>query len=89
MKIEKKVQTPYFEAILKGDKNFEVRLNDFECKEGDVLVLREWDPEKNDYTGRTLEKKVTYIVKTRDLPFWSKEEIEEKGYQIIGFKPEE
>ncbi|GEM_PF-5093819 len=37
MKIEKKVQPPYFEAILKGDKNFEVRLNDFECNEGDVL----------------------------------------------------
>ena len=89
MKIEKRVQPPYFEAILKGDKNFEVRLNDFECNEGDILVLREWDPEKNDYTDRTLEKKVTYIVKTRDLPFWSKGEVEEKGYQIIGFKPEE
>jgi len=89
MKIEKKVQPPYFEAILKGDKNFEVRLNDFDCNEGDILVLREWDPEKKDYTGRTLEKKVTYIVRTKDLPFWNKEEIEEKGYQIIGFKPEE
>lgn len=89
MKIEKKVQPPYFEAILKGDKNFEVRLNDFECNEGDILALREWDSEKKDYTGRTLEKKVTCIVKTRDLRFWNKEEIEEKGYQIIGFKPEE
>jgi ribosomal protein S17 len=89
MKIEKKVQPPYFEAILKGDKNFEVRLNDFECNEGDILVLREWDPEKKDYTGRTLEKKVTYVVKTRDLPFWSQEEVEKNGYQIIGFKPEE
>lgn len=89
MKIEKKVQPPYFEAILKGDKNFEVRLNDFECNEGDVLVLREWDPEKKDYTGRTLEKKITYIVRTKDLPFWSKEEVGKNGYQIIGFKPEE
>ncbi len=89
MKIEKKVQPPYFDAILKGDKNFEVRLNDFECNEGDILVLREWDPEKKDYTGRALEKKITYIVRTKNLPFWSKEEVEEKGYQIIGFKPEE
>ena len=86
MKIEKKVQSPYFDAILKGDKNFEVRLNDFECNEGDILVLREWDPEKKDYTGRTLEKKVTYIVRTKDLPFWSKEEVEKNGYQIIGFR---
>lgn len=89
MKIEKKVQPPYFEAILKGDKNFEVRLNDFECNEGDILILREWDPEKKDYTGRTLEKKITYIVRTKNLPFWSKEEVEKNGYQIIGFKPEE
>lgn len=89
MKIEKKVQPPYFEAILKGDKNFEVRLNDFECNEKDILVLREWDLEKKDYTGRTIEKKITYIVRTKDLPFWSKEEVEKSGYQIIGFKPEE
>lgn len=72
-----------------GDKNFEVRLNDFECRKGDILVLREWDPEQKDYTGRSLEKKVTYVVKTKDLPFWSKEEVDKNGYQIIGFKPEE
>ncbi len=88
MKIEKKVQSPYFEAILKGDKNFEVRLNDFECNESDVLVLREWDQKKNDHTGRTLEKKIIYIVRTKDLPFWSKEEVDKNGYQIIGFREE-
>ncbi len=86
MKIEKKVQLPYFDAILKGDKNFEVRLNDFECSEGDILVLKEWDPKKKSYTGRIIEKKVTYVVKTRDLPFWSKKEVEKYGYQIIGFR---
>lgn len=85
-KIEKKVWPKYFEAISKGIKNFEVRLADFECKEGDILILREWDPRKKDYTGRTIQKKITYIVKTKDLPFWSKEEIEKYGYQIIGFK---
>lgn len=85
-KIEKKVWPKYFEAILKGVKTFEVRLADFECSKGDVLVLREWDPKKKDYTGRIIEKKVTYVVKTKDLPFWSKEEIEKHGYQIVGFK---
>ena len=85
-KIEKKVWPKYFETILKGDKNFEVRLADFECNEGDVLLLREWDPEKKDYTGRTIEKKITYIIKTKDLSFWSKKEVEKYGFQIIGFK---
>ncbi|OGM29504.1 hypothetical protein A2630_00730 [Candidatus Woesebacteria bacterium RIFCSPHIGHO2_01_FULL_44_10] len=85
-KIEKKVWPKYFEAILRGDKTFEIRLADFGCNKGDVLVLREWDPERKDYTGRTIDKKVTYIVKTKDLSFWSKEEIEKHGYQVIGFK---
>lgn len=86
-KIEKKVWPKYFAAILRGDKTFEIRLADFDCRQGDVLVLREWNPEKKTYTGRTLEKQVIYVVKTKDLPFWSQEEVKKYGYQIIGFKP--
>jgi len=86
MKIEKKTWPEYFEAICKGHKTFEVRLADFECKKGDILILREWDPEKKDYTGRTIEKKITYIVKTKNLPFWNKKEVDKIGYQIIGFR---
>lgn len=82
-KIEKKVWPKYFEAILAGDKTFEIRLADFECRQGDILVLREWDPEKKDYTGRTLEKQITYVVKTKDLPFWSKEEAENTDIKLL------
>jgi hypothetical protein len=74
---------------LDGEKTFELRLNDFEIKEGDTLLLREWDPEIKDYTGRELERKVGYIGKWKvdDLTvFWSKEEIEEKGIQVISLK---
>lgn len=84
--IEKKVQPPYFDAILRGDKTFEVRLNDFKCSEGDILFLREWDSNTKDYTGRTIKKTVTYIAKTKEMTFWNKEEIEKYGYQILGFK---
>ena len=83
MKIEKKVWPKYFEAIISGKKNFELRLADFEIKEGDVLLLREWDPEKREYTGREIEKKVSYVVMTKNLDFWKEEEIEKYGYQII------
>ena len=38
MKIIKKVQSKYFKAIQEGRKGFEVRLADFKCKEGDILV---------------------------------------------------
>lgn len=41
---KKKVWPEYFENILSGKKKYELRLNDFDVKEGDVLVLEEWDP---------------------------------------------
>ena len=86
MKIEKKVWPEYFEKILSGEKNFELRLADWECKAGDILVLKEWNPETSRYTGRELEKEVTYVYKTKNLQFWSKKEIDKHGFQIISFK---
>lgn len=74
---------------LQEKKKYELRLNDFEIHEGDVLVLKEWDKEKNEYTGRRIEKKVTRVNKFKldDLyAFWSKEEVDEKGIQIISIE---
>lgn len=85
-KIEKKVWLEYFQKIFEGKKTFELRLNDFDIEEGDILVLKEWDPNTKDYTGRELEKKVGFVGKWKidDLTvFWSKEEIEDKGLQVI------
>jgi hypothetical protein len=83
MRIEKKTWPEFFQAILDGKKTFELRLADFECKPGDVLVLREWDPKTKSYTGRVIEKTATYVVKTKELKFFSKEEIEKYGLQVI------
>jgi hypothetical protein len=88
-KIEKKVWPEYFQEILDGKKTFELRLNDFDINEGDVLVLKEWDPATKDYTGRELEKKVGYVGKWKidDLTkFWPREDINEKGIQVISLK---
>jgi hypothetical protein len=89
MKIEKKVWPEYFQEILNGKKTFELRLNDFIISEGDTLVLKEWDPKIKDYTGRELEKKVGFVGKWKidDLTsFWPREDIEEKGIQVISIK---
>lgn len=86
MKIEKKILKPYFDKIISGDKTYEIRLADFECEPGDDLVLREWNPEEKKYTGRVIEKKVTYVGKTKEIDFWPAEDIEKYGYQIISFK---
>lgn len=88
-KVEKKCWPEYFQEILDGRKTFEVRLNDFDITEGDVLVLKEWDPKTKDYTGRELEKNVGFVGKWKidELTvFWTREEIENKGLLVISLK---
>ncbi len=87
MEIKKKIWPEYFEAIISGKKKYELRLNDFDVNEGDVLILEEWDPTTKEYTGRSCSKKVTYVGKfdINDL-FWPKEDIEEKGLQVISIE---
>ena len=85
--IRKKIQPQYFDAILSGKKNFELRLNDFDVKEGDVLILEEWDSNAKNYTGRKIEKEVTWVGKFKiDELFWPEEDIKEKGLLIISIK---
>ncbi|MCL4382863.1 DUF3850 domain-containing protein [Patescibacteria group bacterium] len=86
-RIEKKAIPELFEKVLSGAKTFDVRLNRFICKPGDILILREWDPRKKEYTGRQIEKTVSYVLKTKDIEkFWDKKEIEKYGFQVICFK---
>jgi len=86
--INKKTWPEYFEAILSGKKKYDLRLNDFDANIGDVLVLEEWDPETKEYTGRKIEKKVTYIGKFKIDDYFtnSEEEIREKGFQIMSLE---
>lgn len=82
---EKKIWPKYFERIEDGTKKFELRLADWECAPGDTLRLREWDPETKDYTGRELERKVTYVLKIKEVALWPAEDVDKYGYQIISF----
>jgi len=86
MKIEKKIWPEFYKKILDGDKKFELRLADFECKPGDILVLMEWDPQTNKYTGNKIEKEISYVAKTKNQTFWTKEQVDKYGFQIISFK---
>jgi hypothetical protein len=66
--IKKKTWPVYFEAVASGKKNFDLRLDDFAIKEGDTLVLEEWDPEMKEYTGRTIEKKSNFCREIQNRP---------------------
>ncbi|MFC1600663.1 DUF3850 domain-containing protein [Patescibacteria group bacterium] len=85
-KIEKKTWPDLFRKVKDGKKNFDIRLNDFECEVGDILILREWDPKTKKYTGNFLEKRIEFLITTKKLEkFWSKEDTEKHGYRVIGF----
>ena len=81
--IKKKIWPEYFELVKSGKKRFELRLADFDIKEGDTLILEEWNPKTKEYTGRTIEKKVDYILKFNLDDFAQKNKIEEKGLYVI------
>lgn len=62
MKHKLKIQSEYFNAVCNGKKSFEIRKNDRDFKVGDLLLLQEFLPETQEYTGRVVERKVTYIT---------------------------
>lgn len=86
MRIEKKIWPEYFDAVACGEKPFELRLADWPCNKGDVLILKEWNPRTKTYTGRSIEKMVTWVLKTKNQTLFTKEDVEKYGFQIIGLK---
>lgn len=52
----------FFSAIESGHKPFEIRKNDRNFEPGDTLVLREWDPETEHYTGKVLVRRISYMI---------------------------
>ena len=49
MVISKKVHPEYFDVIKSGKKTYELRLADWDCKDGDTLILQEWNPKNKKY----------------------------------------
>jgi hypothetical protein len=55
-----KILPRYFEPVVKGVKTFEIRKDDRGFRVGDTLVLREYDFESNQSTGRECKRVITY-----------------------------
>jgi hypothetical protein len=56
----------FFEATLIGVKTHDVRrMSDRDYQVGDTLRLQEFEPEKQQYTGRELCVRITYITSAK------------------------
>jgi len=62
MKHELKTWPEYYRATIGRKKLFEIRKNDREYKTGDILLLKEYNPETKKYTGRHTTVKVIYML---------------------------
>lgn len=52
----------HYAVIEAGVKTCELRLNDRPYQRGDALLLREFEPVENGYTGRQLRVRVTHVL---------------------------
>ena len=63
MNHELKIYPEYYKQILLGLKKVEIRLNDRNYQENDLLILNEFDPKTERYTGSQLKRKVYFIIR--------------------------
>lgn len=80
-----KIKTCYFEAVVAGDKRFEIRdNNDRGFQKGDTIKLRELGPStkvgvERGYTGREFDGVITYVTNYG----------QKDGMVVFGFEPVE
>lgn len=73
----------YYQAIANDFKRFELRKNDRGFEVGDTLLLKEYEPSTEKYTGEEMYVKVTFIFgDDPDDRAWGLEE----GYVIMSIK---
>lgn len=57
-----KVWPEFYAQLASGEKTFELRKDDRGFRAGDVLLLREWNPRMEAYTGNLMRRRVTYLM---------------------------
>ncbi len=72
-----KIWPGFFSMVLTETKTFEIRKNDRGYCVGDRLILREFDPDTQSYTGRVLSRVVTVLSDYEQKP----------GFIVLGIAP--
>lgn len=70
----------FYGMVANGTKCFEVRRNDRRFQEGDIVQLKEWNPSKEEYTGRECFRTIRYILAGGQFGV-------ENDHVVLGFDP--
>ena len=84
--IKKKTWPELFQKMLDGKKNVDIRLADFDVKEGDIMVFEEYNPETRQYTGRVLRRTIKNLNKLNFMEFHSPERMKQYGHWVMELK---
>lgn len=76
---ELKTWPKFFNRVVDEGKTFEVRYNDRDYQSGDLLVLKEFDPDTESFTGKAAKARITYVLHGGDWGI-------ESGYVVLGIK---
>ena len=77
---ELKTWSRYFNLVKSGEKPFELRKNDRGFLAGHELLLREYNPQTKTYSGQTLRRKITFVLKGSEAELFGLK----PGYCILG-----
>jgi hypothetical protein len=77
--IHLKTWPEYFWEVKRNKKTFEIRKNDRNYQVGDILILEEYNPEEQQYSGEWCSREVTYIL--------DKQPFVPEGYVVMAIKP--
>lgn len=75
-----KIWPQFFEPLVEGKKRAELRRDDREPRfaKGDQLKLREWDPKKEEYTGKYARARIIHVDRGAPIP---------EGWALLSIAP--
>lgn len=68
----------YFQEVWDKNKPFEIRKDDRNIQAGDTILLKEWDKDKERFTGRAIECLASYVIRNNKFC--------KPGYCTIGLR---
>ena len=85
MTINQRVENEQFDHIAAGEQRT-LRFTEGSVHEGDTMILEEWDPHAQAYTGRKIETLITAVHPLPIAAEWAIQGNEER-LQLVHFEP--